>query len=119
MNKLVDGLSVMEPKSFNAHMAATLCNPSVLDSSKVGKNITPEQKKQFEYNVAKIKDYVIPDGTLIVFDEADFAIPEYQEMLRDTIILTDDDNNAKFRVLKMSATFKGKKFSINSSYLIE
>ncbi|CAI2187948.1 8173_t:CDS:2 [Funneliformis geosporum] len=119
MNKLVDGLSIMEPKYFNAYMAATLCDTSVLNSSKGGKNVTPEQKAQFEANVAKIKEYVVPNGSLVVFDEADFAIPEYLEMIRDTIILTDDNNNAKFRVLKMSATFKGKKFSINSSYPIE
>jgi len=119
MNKLVDGLSIMEPKYLNSCLAATLCNTSVLDSSKGGKNITAEQKKQFEDNVAKIKNYAIPDGTLIVFDEADFTIPEYQEMIRDTIILTDDNDKPKFRVLKMSATFKGKKFSITSSYPIE
>nr|CAG8570088.1 2917_t:CDS:2 [Entrophospora candida] len=120
MNKLVDdGLSIMEPKYFNAYMAATLCDTSKLDSSKGGKNFTAEQKSEFDANVAKIKNYVIPDGALVVFDEADFTISEYQEMVRDTIILTDDNNSAKFRVLKMSATFKGKKFSINSSYPIE
>nr|CAG8439284.1 2923_t:CDS:2 [Entrophospora candida] len=119
MNKLVDGLSIMEPKYFNAYLAATLCDTSLLDSSKGGNKIPQEEKNKFEANVAKIKDYVIPDGTLIVFDEADFAIPEYQEMIRDTIILTNPDGKAKYRVLKMSATFKGKPFSITSSYPIE
>lgn len=117
MNKLVkDGLSIMEPKYLDAYLARTLVDVSKLDSKMGGKTQTPAEKTAFEEAVKKIKDEVIPDGTLIVFDEADFAISEWQELIRDTIFLTDEHNQAKFRVLKMSATFKGKPFSITSSY---
>ncbi|CAJ0844987.1 9107_t:CDS:10 [Entrophospora sp. SA101] len=121
LNKLVDGLSIMEPKCLAAHLAATLCDTSVLDKTKGGDSISKADKDAFEANVKKIKDYKVTEGTLIVFDEADFTTPdEYQELIRDTIILNNEKKDGtRYRVLKMSATFQGKKFSLNSTYPIE
>jgi len=67
--------------------------------------------------IQEIKKKKIPKGTIIVFDEAGKNEPDdYQEIIKDTITATDDKNEPMFRVIKMSATFKGKPFSITTTF---
>jgi len=70
-----------------------------------------------ENDIRTIKRDCIPKGTIIVFDEAPRERPDdYQEIIKNTITMTDNKNEPMFKVIKMSATFKDKPFSITTTF---
>src|SRR5262245_11786044 len=86
---------------------------------RVKKFKTDEQGKKeqadMEREIKEIEAKFIPEGTIIVFDEA-FGSPTYQEVIRQTIYLA---NKLGYKVIKMTATFKGIPFSATTTYALK
>lgn len=103
------GVNVMNQHYFLGYMARQL-----LDPKKIKCNSEAEKARVAKGN-KWAKEQLIPTDSLLMFDEAHFNSPDYQQLFREVVF----SENPKWQVLLMSATFKGKVFSITTSYPIE
>jgi hypothetical protein len=119
INKLVEnedgsfgkGLSILEQKDLIGYLVRAKVNTSGM-SKKIG---SQAEKDEYSEKVKQIKSKETAEylkNSIIVFDEAHFIEPRYQELIKKTIL-------AGYNVIKMSATFEGQPFSTTSSYDIK
>jgi hypothetical protein len=97
-----NGVSVMQDSYLLGFLARNL-----LEIKKI-KCDNPKAKPEIEKELKNVKKKLISKDSIIVFDEAHFGSSTYQELIRQAIYLG-------YKVIKMSATFKGIPFSTTSA----
>lgn len=109
------GVSCLWYPVFLNYMAREL-----LDVKKIKINGDREEYDSIQQGLKDAKAEMIPDDTILIFDEAHFNKSDYQQTFRETVFLESkkDKTESAKEVLLMSATFRGKAFSITSSYPI-
>ncbi|CAI2183139.1 311_t:CDS:10, partial [Funneliformis geosporum] len=126
--KLRWGVSIMDPGHFDGFLTRAVWNkqrfqdPSDNNKTKIAPNLLKpygptgkEKGTELVPNVTadtvkEIKTKKIPDDVIILFDEAHLTFNStYRELFEDAIELG-------YNVLKMSATFPGKPFSITTTF---
>jgi hypothetical protein len=93
----------------------------LLDPKKIKIEANHKEYERVIEGLKIAKSKMIPQDSLIIFDEAHFNRSDYQQLFRETVFLEDKKNKDKpaKKVLLMSATFRNKPFSITSSFPIE
>jgi len=109
------GVSIMDQYHFLGFMARELLDIEQIDCK------NPKEKERVEAGKIFAKTKLLTEDSIIIFDEADYTNSTYNQIVRETVFLEDknDKNKSAKKVMLMSATFKGKDFSITSSYPIE
>src|SRR5690349_17022981 len=75
----------------------------------------PDKEFEEQVKVVKLGKLLKKIKPIVVFDEAHFNKSTYQVIVKDVIEMKETDVPT-YNILKMSATFPGKPFSITSSY---
>lgn len=121
INKIVEGedgefgngLSILEPRILVGYLDRTLVDNVEMNKRKIT-SLTEEKLKEYKEKISQIKsketkEYL--ENSIIVFDEAHVGHPSYKQLIKKAIL-------SGYKVIKMSATFEGRGFSLTSSYQI-